>query len=76
MKYGELMARLKKEGPQQVYLLSGEESYYIDKARARILAALFPGGSADMQDALQKLGADTDVETLIGQIESAPFFCR
>ena len=74
MKYGELMARLKKEGPQQVYLLSGEESYYIDKARARILAALFPGGSTDMQDALQKLGADTDVETLIGQIESAPFF--
>lgn len=74
MKYGELMALLKKEGPRQVYLLSGEESYYIDKARDRILAALFPEGSEAMQDALQKLGADTDVDTLIGQIESAPFF--
>ncbi len=74
MKYGELMMKLRKDGPCQVYLLSGEESYYIDKARERILAALFPAGAATMQDALQKLGADTEVDALLAQIESAPFF--
>ena len=74
MKYGELIAGLKKNGPQHVYLLAGEESYLIEKAEKKILAALFPGGAQDMQDALQRIHGDPGMDELLALIESAPFF--
>ena len=55
------MAGLQKGALKHVYLLTGEERYYIEKARERLFARLF----ADQQEAtgaLQKLtGAITDV---------------
>jgi len=63
VKFGEFMVKL----PQQdshVFLLAGEEHYYIDKALAKIMAGLFP----DPQEA-----ADS-VQKLNGEIDTAPFF--
>ena len=74
LKYGEFMTALRKGEPRHVYLLAGEEHYYIEKAEERILAGLFPGGASERQDALQSVSGDLDSDELIGLIESAPFF--
>ena len=74
MNYGEFMAALRQHGLKHVYLLSGEESYYIDKAEKQLLKRLFPGGEREQQDALQRLDGDMDLDGLIGMMESAPFF--
>ncbi len=68
------MADLRKHGLKHVYLLSGEESYYIEKAEAAILRQLFPGGAETMQEALQRVKGDLSIDELIGRIDSAPFF--
>jgi DNA polymerase-3 subunit delta len=44
MNFGELKTRLKKGDISRLYLLSGEESYYIQKAEEAILNTLFPKG--------------------------------
>ena len=44
MKYGELMAGLRKGSPGHLYLLAGEESYFIEKAKERLLQCFFPTG--------------------------------
>lgn len=74
LKYGEFMAALRKGLGKHVYLLAGEEHYYIEKAEERILDGLFPGGMAERQDALQSIHGDLDSDALVGLIESAPFF--
>ena len=73
MKFGEFMAALHRGGLRHVYLLCGEESYYIERARKRILEVLFPNGEG-MQDSLQRLEGDVDPESLGGLIETMPFF--
>ena len=73
MKFGEFMAALRKGSLQHIYLLGGEESYYIEKAKERIMEALFPDGKG-MQDSLQSIDGDVDPDTLAGFIETAPFF--
>ena len=67
------MAALRKGSLQHIYLLGGEESYYIEKAKERIMEALFPAGKG-MQDSLQSIDGDVDPDTLAGFIETAPFF--
>ena len=71
MKFGEFMVRLKKELPH-VFLLAGEERYYIDRALEAIFAQLFPAGGA--RDGLTKLTGTVDGDKLIGLIETVPFF--
>jgi len=73
LKFGEFMAALRKGSLQHIYLLGGEESYYIEKAKERIMEALFPAGKG-MQDSLQSIDGDVDPDTLAGFIETAPFF--
>ena len=67
------MASLQKDGLKHVYLLAGEEHYYIDKARESILGRLFTS-SQEQADAVQKLTGAIDTDDLTGLIETAPFF--
>jgi len=71
VKFGEFMVRLKKELPH-VFLLAGEERYYIDRALEAIFTQLFPAGG--VRDGLTKLTGPVDGDKLIGLIETVPFF--
>lgn len=71
VKFGDFMVRIKKELPH-VFLLAGEERYYIDRALEAILAQLFPDGGA--RDGLTKLTGAVDGDKLVGLIETVPFF--
>ena len=71
MKFGEFMGKIRKELPH-VFLLAGEERYYIDRAREAIFAQLFPEDGA--QDGVTKLSGDVDADQLIGLLETVPFF--
>lgn len=73
MKFGEFMAKLQQGDPKHIYLLAGEENYYIEKAQQRILARLFPD-EQEIGDALQKLNGTIDSDDLISLIDTAPFF--
>ena len=73
MKYGDFMAGLQKDGLKHVYLLAGEEHYYIDKAREGIFARLF-ATTQEQSGAVQKLTGAIDTDDLVGLIETAPFF--
>ncbi len=73
MKYGEFMAALRLKGPKPVYLLAGEEPYYIQKAEAAVLAALLPE-EASRRELVQIFDSDPSPADLIGLIETAPFF--
>ena len=73
MNFGEFMAMLGKGNLRHVYLLSGEEGYYIRKAKERILDLLFPEGTG-REDALQRIDGDLAMDELMGRIETAPFF--
>ena len=44
MNYGEFMAFHRKNPAGRLYLLAGEEGYYIEKAKKRLLEMLFPDG--------------------------------
>ena len=59
-------------GKPHVFLLAGEEHYYLDKARERILGRLFPEGG--QQDGLEKLKGEVSPVTLAGMLEEVPFF--
>ena len=71
VKFGDFMVRIKKELPH-VFLLAGEERYYIDRALEAILAQLLPDGGA--RDGLTKLTGAVDGDKLVGLIETVPFF--
>ena len=73
MKFGEFMAGLQKDGLKHVYLLAGEEHYYIDKALERILAKLF-SSAQEQSSGLQKITGSVNLDDLAGLIETAPFF--
>ena len=67
VKFSEFMAAIRKGELPHVFLLSGEEPYYIDKAKEALLGKLFPGG-AGMADALQKVSGDMAIEDLLASI--------
>ncbi len=73
MKFGEFMASLQKSELRHVYLLAGEEHYYIEKAREKLFAQLF-ASPQEQAGALQKLTGVLDTDDLVGLIETAPFF--
>ena len=73
MKFGEFMASLQKSELKHVYLLAGEEHYYIEKAREKLFAQLF-ASSQEQAGALQKLTGVLDTDDLVGLIETTPFF--
>ena len=73
MKFGEFMASLQKSELKHVYLLAGEEHYYIDKALAHLVARLFVS-KQEQQTSLQKFTESIDIDDLIGLVETAPFF--
>ncbi|MGO5131603.1 DNA polymerase III subunit delta [Mitsuokella jalaludinii] len=73
MKYGEFMMHLKKDGLRHLYLLAGEEHYYIEKALETLLGKLFQTVQ-ERQDGLQRFQGDADPAVLAGSIEQAPFF--
>lgn len=72
MNFGELKAKLKKGNMSQLYLLSGEESYYIEKGEKAILAALFPNGY-NVED-VQIVDGNVSINEIISMIETVPFF--
>jgi len=73
VKFGEFMASLQKSELKHVYLLAGEEHYYIEKAREKLFAQLF-ASPQEQAGALQKLTGVLDTDDLVGLIETAPFF--
>lgn len=73
MKYSEFMANIRKRELPHIFLLTGEEHYYIDKVKEALLGRLFPEKQA-MADALQKVDGDLGLDALSAGIESAPFF--
>ena len=71
MKFKEFMTAL--DGAiKNVYLLSGEETFFIDKAREKILARL----NVDRETELVTFDCDTKpaLGDLISAIDSSPFF--
>ena len=62
---------------KQVYLLSGPESYYIDRGLEDILNRLFKK-SEDRSEGLIKIDCDNkvDINEIIAAIETAPFFAE
>lgn len=72
MNFSAFMARLRQGELPHVFLLAGEEHYYIDQAKARIMARLFPEGAS--QDGLEQLTGDTSCDTLIAMLAEVPFF--
>ena len=72
MKYDEFMSRLGSGELPHIFLLAGEEHYYIEKARLTILQKLGLD-KEDFNESLQKFTGDIELDTLMGIIESAPF---
>lgn len=73
MKFGEFMVKLQQQQDCHLFLLAGEEHYYIDKALKKIMAGLFPQPQ-EAAESVQKITVDIDTDDLIGMIETAPFF--
>lgn len=73
MNFGELRTSLKKGDISQLYLLSGDESYYIQKAEDAILKTLFPQGYR-AEDVQLVDGSSLSINDLIGMVETVPFF--
>ena len=73
MDYGNFVTALGRGEPKHVYLLCGEEGYYIRKGKERLLSTLFPKDE-EMQDALQRIDGSINVRDLVGMVETAPFF--
>ena len=73
MKFGDFMASLQRGELKHVYLLAGEEHYYIEKAQERILSRLF-ANPQEQGEAIQKISGVVDSDDLVGLIETAPFF--
>lgn len=72
--FSPFMAELRKGKAEgcHVFLMAGEESYFIDKAREWILSMLFPD-AAGRQDGLEKLQGAVDTDKVIRLLENAPF---
>ena len=72
MNYGEFMAFHRKNPAGRLYLLAGEEGYYIEKAKKRLLEMLFPDG-VNIED-IMELPAETTVNELLMNANSVPCF--
>lgn len=72
MNYGEFMAYHRNNPPGRLYLLAGEESYYLDRGRKCVLEKLFPEG-INPED-VQELSSDTSIGDLIMTASTVPFF--
>lgn len=75
MKYSEFMGRLGSGELPHIFLLAGEEHYYIEKARRAILHRL-GSDKEDFHDTLQKFTGEVGLDVLMGTIETAPFFAE
>ena len=73
MDFNQFMGMLRREPLKHVYLLAGEEPYYIDRAREAILGRMFPDAET-MESGLVSVPGDAAAAELIGAIESVPFF--
>lgn len=73
MNFREFMGKIQAPLPQHVFLLAGEEHYYVDRAVKRILSVLFPG-QQEISDCVQKLKGDVMPDDLAGRINTMPFF--
>ena len=73
MNFGELKTRLKKGDISQLYLLSGEEAYYIQRAEEAILNTLFPEGY-NVEDVQIVDGTSLSIIDFVGMVETVPFF--
>jgi len=73
MNYAEFMAALAKGEPPHVFLLAGEESYYVRRAEEAILRRLLPNAE-DRADALIRYEEMPPVDALMESLETAPFF--
>lgn len=72
MNYGELMSALKNKPAEHIYLLAGEESYYIDRAEKKIFEKLFPSGYS--ADDIQVVDSSIPAGDLVGIVSTVPFF--
>lgn len=68
MKYGAFCAALKKTPLKQVYLLSGVESFYIEKAKERILKAI------DFDGEISVFENSNNLSDITAAINTAPLF--
>ena len=73
MNYAEFMASLARGEPPHVFLLAGEESYYIRRAEEAILRRLLPHPE-DRTDALIRYEEMPPIDALMESLETAPFF--
>ena len=72
MKYGDFLTALRQEEPKHIYLLSGGEDYYLDRAEKAVLARLFPDKSG--ADTMTKCDGEVTVSELMALLSTAPFF--
>lgn len=75
MKYGQFLAALRRNGAKHVYLLAGEETYYIRKAEQAVLKALVPEEAA-RSECVQSFDGDVSADELTGLIDTVPFFAE
>ena len=73
MNYAAFMASLAKGKPPHVFLLAGEESYYVRRAEDAILRRLLPN-EEDRADALIRYEEMPPIDALMESLETAPFF--
>ena len=73
MNCADFMASLAKGELPHVFLLAGEESYYIRRAEEAILRRLLPNED-ERADALIRYEEMPPIETLMEALETAPFF--
>ena len=71
MKFGEFMAALNRGEPKRVYLLAGEEDYYIGRAKERILSIL--GANTD-KNAVQRTEGTVSPDDIVAAAATVPFF--
>ena len=71
MKFNEFMSALDGE-IKHVYLLCGEEDFFIDKAREKIFARLDVDAKTELK--IFEVDAKTEISTIIDAIDAMPFF--
>lgn len=76
MQYKEFCTGLRKQGLGQLYLLTGEEPFYIDRALQLLLDSFFPEGKAAQDEGLTVLEDNVPLNRLMDAIETVPFFAE
>lgn len=73
MQYGAFMAALRQRGSCQVYLLTGEEPYFIERAKRRILTSICPKEDI-WPELVERFEGDPPVSEIIERLTTIPFF--